>query len=101
MSRAAGTKASGVSHVRRGEAHWQELIERQRASGRSQVAFCRDEGVALSTFTYWARRISAGKEVSAAAVDFISLGEVVTAAPSTLCVRLDLGGGVTLEIRRG
>ena len=83
MSRAAETKASGVSHVRRGEAHWQELIERQRASGRSQVAFCRDEGVALSTFTYWARRISAGKEVSAA-VDFISLGEVVTAAPSTL-----------------
>lgn len=101
MSKAARRKAQVVRHVRRGQGYWQDLIERQRSSNLSQAAFCSAEGVALSTFTYWVRRISGATAVPSSAVDFISLGEVATAAPSKLCVHVDLGGGVTLEIRRG
>lgn len=35
------------------EAYWQEIIDRQKQSGKSQSQFCRDEGVSDSKFCYW------------------------------------------------
>ena len=40
---------------RRGAEAWQEIIERQRTSGRSQKAFCAAEGLVLGTFHHWKR----------------------------------------------
>jgi hypothetical protein len=35
------------------EKYWQEIIEQQKESGKSQTQFCKDEGLTDSTFCYW------------------------------------------------
>jgi len=35
------------------EKYWQEIIERQRQSGKNQSQFCKDEGLASDKFSYW------------------------------------------------
>ncbi len=39
------------------QVYWQEQIRNWKASGLSQKQFCRRESLALSTFSYWKRRI--------------------------------------------
>lgn len=39
------------------EARWRELVRRQAAGRLSVADFCRREGVALSTFHWWRRRL--------------------------------------------
>jgi len=51
---------------RRDAAEWQTIIERQQTSGQSQAAFCRAEGLALSTFTRWQRILERGARRSSA-----------------------------------
>ena len=36
---------------------WRQRMERQRASGLSIVAFCREEGVSQATFHVWKRKL--------------------------------------------
>jgi hypothetical protein len=36
---------------------WRLLIERQLRSGQTQTEFCRQRGIALSTFALWKRRL--------------------------------------------
>jgi hypothetical protein len=36
---------------------WRLLIERQLRSGQTQMEFCRQRGIALSTFALWKRRL--------------------------------------------
>ena len=36
---------------------WWQRLERQRASGQSIVAFCREEGVSQATFHVWKRKL--------------------------------------------
>jgi hypothetical protein len=38
-------------------ARWRGLLARQISSGLSVAAFCRREGVALSTFHWWKRKL--------------------------------------------
>ena len=35
------------------EEYWQEIIGRQRQSGKNQSQFCMDEGLASDKFSYW------------------------------------------------
>jgi hypothetical protein len=37
--------------------YWQEVIERQQASGQSIVGFCSKEGLAPASFHAWKRRL--------------------------------------------
>ena len=37
--------------------YWQEVIERQQASGQSTVGFCSKEGLAPASFHAWKRRL--------------------------------------------
>ncbi len=43
--------------VRRGESQWRAILSAFAGSGLSQKAFCEREGVAVSTFPYWKRRL--------------------------------------------
>lgn len=45
---------------RRGATEWSALIERQATSGLSQRDFCDVQGLPLSTFTYWKRKLARG-----------------------------------------
>jgi len=51
-------RQAGARHIRHGAAFWRQAVKRQEDSGRSQVGFCADEGLALSTFSYWRRKLA-------------------------------------------
>ena len=102
------------------ETIWRERIARQAASGRSVVAFCRDEKLAESTLYYWRKRLSAAvvarraQKSTAVATAFLDLGPIKAVKPAELAgierlpyessasieLRLELGGGVVLHIAR-
>ena len=94
-------------------AHWQATVDEQENSGLSVREFCAERGLAPSQFYYWRRRLSAvgveglpgeadpevGKTPAFVELD---LGRPIAAQkPLPLEIRLDLGGGCTLSIRRG
>ena len=50
------------AYRRRGEAFWRRAVEAQRESGSSQQEFCERNGLALSTFQRWRRRLGESGE---------------------------------------
>lgn len=96
-----------IKRIKRSEATWRELFARQEASGVSVQAFCRNEGITPGVFRRW-RSILSGKvqkatkrsAISKATTPFIDIG-AMAADRSGFQVRLELGGGVTLNIGRG
>lgn len=98
------------SHKRHSAVQWQGLIDQQAASGASQIAFCAEQGLALSTFQYWKRRLKAmprgddGKSSPlftplhrpAASTDIRS----ECGPASGWSLELDLGDGVCLRLSR-
>ena len=97
---------------RRSEEAWRELVARQVDSGVSVQAFCERERLNLNTFYGWRSKlrvrtaVNAGKasaskaKVSEPAGGFIDLGSLEGSA-SRYEIRLDLGGGVVLQVVRG
>ena len=108
---------------------WREEQQRQEKSGLSVTAFCRREGVAESTFYQRATRLGEGKRegrglvtkpvarlVAQEQARFIDAGPLVIAGPEERAVRtqseaaqeraggvevrLELGGGLVLYVRR-
>jgi hypothetical protein len=53
-------KRDSVAARRRRE-HWLELLGRWRASGLTQAAFCRRQGVRPQQFSWWKRRLGVGR----------------------------------------
>lgn len=45
------------SRVRRTESEWAEILDRCRASGQSQAAYCRANGLSKSSFEHWKKRL--------------------------------------------
>jgi len=70
----------------RGSAFWRRAIQRWEKSGQSQRAFCDLEGLALSTFCLWRRRLAAADAANT---------EPETEPPAT---ELERQGFVTVEI---
>ena len=94
----ADTKAG---RVRRGEAQWQAILSAFAGSGLSQKAFCEREGLAVSTFQYWKRRLAkadaqASSESAPAVIDLGALED----RPAGWEVEIALGDGVSLTLRR-
>ena len=96
--------------TRRSEQAWRELVERQRRSGLSVLAFCRGEGISPWGLYGWRSRrlgkrksaepVVSGPASAEPAAGFIDLGAL--GPRSTRCeIRLDLGGGVVLQVVRG
>jgi len=48
---------------KRSESEWTRLIEEQEGSGKSIKGWCREKGLALSTFTKWAKKLRMPKAV--------------------------------------
>lgn len=114
MGRAA--KAAGG---RQRDPRFQEQQRRFERSGKTATAFCKDEGVALSTFCQRRARLKKQGQTNEAGVakrtaTFIDAGALV-AAPAVRAmmeshaaresdarveVRIDLGAGVVLHVSR-
>ncbi len=43
--------------------HWESVITSWKESGKSQVNFCKDNEIKVSTFGYWQKRLSASKNL--------------------------------------
>ena len=82
---------------------WRELVVRQRGSGLSVAAFCRRNGVAVSSLFAWKRRLS-----DAAAVPAFVEATIADAAADAAVADGSGGGdasgraaGVTIELTGG
>ena len=106
MRRAIGTR----HRARRTAAQWRKLIERFDRSGQTRGKFCAANGLALSTFDLWRRKLG---ETQAAADEvhreslFVELTNATEPAGSRTAagagaweVELELGAGVVLRLRR-
>jgi hypothetical protein len=89
--------ASG--HIRRGESQWRAILSAFAGSGLSQKAFCQREGLALSTFQYWKRRLAKHDAPSESGPAVIDLG-ALDDRPAGWEVEIALGEGVSLTLRR-
>jgi hypothetical protein len=97
------------TNQRRGVETWRELVARQERSGLSAQAFCRQERLNVWTFYGWRSRLRKRAAVAEDRVvvreqnrepGFIDLG-ALSGGSSRCEIRLDLGGGVALQVVRG
>lgn len=91
---------------------WRELIDGFAGSGLTVPAYCARSRISAASFHRWrarfggVKRASTARSTSAAPVTmpitpapFVELG-AIAAARSGLELRLDLGGGLTLQLSR-
>ena len=105
---------TGTGRRRSGLA-WRALVEGYRATGLSLERYCEREGIGIASYHRWRRllaqatpaaragRRSPTKGVAVAPTAsgaFVDLGTLPSAS-SRVELRLDLGGGVMLQIARG
>jgi transposase-like protein len=100
------------TRMRRDANTWREIVDRQVQSGSTAAEFCEREGLSLASFYGWRSKLrhDAGSgSVSAAekprpaethSSRFIDLGALGMSGPR-IEVRLELGGGVALQLVRG
>jgi len=91
---------------------WRALVNGQPASGLTVSAYCAQARVCNASFYRWRRLLGAGvvaerrsgrggvPAVVGNASDFVDLG-TLTPRSARLELRLDLGGGLVLQIARG
>jgi hypothetical protein len=78
---------------------WRDLIRRQRASGLSVAAFCRQNGVAGSSFFAWKRKI--GPSPAAPAFVEATLAGTPPEGRPAGSVEVRLRGGRRVRVCRG
>ena len=82
---------------------WQMLMQAWQGSGFSQSKFCRRQGVPLSTFNYWKRRLeqsghaSAGNADAAATAGFVPVRVLNPSTVGTQRVEVRLRNGRRLR----
>ena len=106
MRRAGGTR----HRARRTAAQWRKLVERFDGSGQTRGDFCAANGLALSTFDLWRRKVGqtqAGADDAHPESLFVELTNTTEPAGSRTAagaggweVELELGAGVVLRLRR-
>ena len=104
MRRTGGTR----HRVRRTAAQWRKVVEQFERSGQTRGKFCAANGLALSTFDLWRRKLPAAPvaearpeplfvELTPPAPTQTPVGSTGTGAWE---VELELGAGVVLRLRR-
>lgn len=85
---------------RRREPFWRDLITRQRRSGQSIAAFCRDHGVSQPSFFAWRRRLRLQQDEPAATFVpvQVDLPPLLTHVPP---IEIVLGSGTSVRVSDG
>jgi transposase-like protein len=81
-------------------AHWLRLFTQ---SGQKTREFCREQGLALSTFSYWRRRLreAAARPKAAGSLVEVRVGERCQVAAVEAALRITVSVGVCMEVREG
>lgn len=99
---------SNRTRIRRSAQEWKKILARCERGGQRHREFCEREGLALSTFQWWRRKLGAmdrEREHNDEAwfVELAGNGadtKEVVAEPLGWDVELELGGGMVLRLRR-
>ena len=96
------------------QSRWRALVSAFESSELSMPAFCQREGIAESSFYAWRARLRSGSlrvktRTPGAKRGFVQLGvmgaaqavELPSGDGTALEIKLDLGAGVVLHLRRG
>lgn len=86
-----------TQRIRRTPEQWQAIIERQANSGQSASRYCDTHQLSYAVFSKWRRKLALAEP--APLIDLSTL--VMSPQVQRWDVELDLGGGVTLRMRRG
>lgn len=82
------------------EARWRDIVRRQMAGRTGAAEFCRREGVALSTFHWWKRRLSLREPAAVEWIEARGAG-LPPVAPAGIgsgpAVRIGTGTGLWIE----
>ncbi len=87
---------SRSNRTRRTKAQWTEILRQFESTGQDSRGFCRREGLALSSFQRWRRRLE-----SAAGTDFVGLIPAAGSGDdrSTWSLDVSLPNGVSLRFQ--
>lgn len=91
---------------RRNASAWQALVSRQAGSAESVTRFCARERVSVASFYQWRARLRQDATTVARSAEvatpgaFVDLGEL-SLGTSRMVLRLDLGGGLIVQLTRG
>jgi hypothetical protein len=86
---------------RRNAQEWAQRLQQFEASGQQAKEFCRGQGLALSTFSYWRRRLRRKAEVRTAEKLVEVRPAAVRVGLSSCAMRIALQGGIWMEIDEG
>lgn len=78
---------------------WREVFDQFQASGLSMAAFCRQHGIAKSSFFAWRRRLGPG-HAAPVFVEAKMSGEVPAARPAGGAIEIRLRGGRRVRVSR-
>ena len=110
MSRSERCREAMLERWSERRAYWRELLERQAGSGLSISGFCAREGVHVTSFYEWRRKLSVGlpKEAAAdAAASELTAGfvrvdvELGQSAGGDSGVSVALAGGASIRLMKG
>lgn len=102
-----------IKRQRLGVQAWRALLVQFAGSGLTVAAFCRRESISTASFYRWRSQLGAAaadaaqspvaRALPGATADFVDLGPLITtgASPARFELRLDLGGGLMLQLWRG
>ena len=93
----SGTNGSS-RYRRRTASEWEELISCFERTGQTRKDFCLSQGVSLSTFDLWRRKLRARTAEHSESM-FVEVSQVEPNAVLSWDVELELGGGVILRVR--
>lgn len=92
----AQTRKSGSEELEAKQAYWDKRIAQWRDSGLSQRLFCESQGLALSTFQWWRKRL--GEGVSAQPRFLPIELKAGAPAPAAALVQVELKSGTRLRL---
>ena len=92
----------------RSPSEWQALLSAHEQSVLTQAAFCEREGISQQSLLNWRKRLGREADASLAQLQaargampaFVELGSAIGPLDAGLSIRLELGGGVVLELSR-
>jgi len=111
MTTIIAPRQAGVAPARRSASEWRALMGLYATSAETRKQFCARHGVALSTFAWWRRRLRQKAPTRVAArsstpanalfVELASDKQPVSAEFPAWDMKLELGAGMFLRLRRG
>ena len=86
-------------NTRRDRSAWEQLMAQYEAGDLSQRLFCKQHGLAYSTFGYWRKQLRLSAHTENQSASLVELPLLPTGDSRDWRVELDLGNGVILRLK--